>query len=284
MKLRKKDAADAASYVVGSAFFALSVNMFSAPNHLAPGGATGLATLLQTLTGLPIGTGILLINLPLLAAAWMKLGHAFTLRTAAVTVLSSIVIDAGAAVIPPFYSGDLLLVAIVGGVLSGVGLGLIYLRGATTGGSEVAARLMERRWPHIPVGRLILAVDSAVVALSAIVYRTPSAALYAAVQMVICSSLLDRLIAGSRSGKLVMIVTVQAAAVTQAVFDELERGVTHLSARGGYSDTAKSLLLCAVRPIQVPTLRRLVRRLDPTAFVIVTAADEVMGEGFIGSP
>ncbi len=131
---------------------------------------TGIATLVNYLTGLPIGTGILVVNLPLFVASWRFLGRSSTRRTAVVTVLSSIVIDATAPFVPPFV-GDKILTAVFGGLLAGAGLGLIFMRGATTGGSEIVARLLERRFRHIPIGLLILMVDAAVVAAAAVVYR-----------------------------------------------------------------------------------------------------------------
>ena len=159
----KRGLLDAGGYLLGSVLYALSVNIFTAPNHIAPGGVTGVSTLLNYLFQLPIGTMILVINLPLLLASWFRLGKAFTLRTAVVTLLSSLVID-GAAPFLPAFRGDTILVAVFGGVLAGTGLGLIFMRGATTGGSEIVARLLERKFHHIPIGRLILLVDALVVA------------------------------------------------------------------------------------------------------------------------
>ena len=132
----KRTALDGLFYLLGSVLYALSVNIFTAPNQIAPGGVTGVATLFNFAWGLPIGTMILVINLPLLIASWFRLGKAFTIRTLIVTVLSSVVSDAAAPFLPPFR-GDRMLVALFGGVLAGAGLGLIYMRGATTGGTEV---------------------------------------------------------------------------------------------------------------------------------------------------
>lgn len=154
---------DGLFYLLGSILYALSVNVFTAPNQIAPGGVTGIATLVNYLTGLPIGTGILVVNLPLFVASWRFLGRDSTLRTAVVTVVSSVIIDVTAPFVPPFQ-GDKILTAVFGGVLAGAGLGLIFMRGATTGGSEIVARLLERRFRHIPIGRLILMVDAVVVA------------------------------------------------------------------------------------------------------------------------
>ena len=192
--------------LLGSLCYALSVNVFTAPNHIAPGGVTGAATLINYLTGAPIGTTILIINIPLLAAAWKFIGRTYTLKTAVATVVVSVIIDTSALFLPAFR-GDTMLVAVFGGVLAGAGLGLIYMRGATTGGSEIVAGLLERRLPHIPIGRLILLVDAVVVACSAVVYKNLESALYAMVLIFVSSSLMDTLIYGQHKGKMLLIMT-----------------------------------------------------------------------------
>lgn len=211
--------------------YALSVNIFTAPNQIAPGGVTGVATLFNFAWGLPIGTMILVINLPLLIASWFRLGKAFTIRTLIVTVLSSVVIDAAAPFLPPFR-GDRMLVALFGGVLAGAGLGLIYMRGATTGGTEVVARLLERKFRHIPIGRLILLVDALVVAASALVYRNVESALYAMVLIFVSTSLMDALVYGGDKGKMLLIMSKKEREIADAVLDRMERGVTMLNATG----------------------------------------------------
>lgn len=267
-------------YVAGSALYALSVDVFTAPNQLVPGGVTGLATLLNHLCPvIPIGTGIVLINLPLLIAAWRHIGHGFALRTAAVTVLSSVVIDVAALILPP-YTGDPLLAALFGGVLGGAGIGLVFLRGATTGGSEIAARLLEKRYPHISIGRLILLVDGLVIALAAVVYRQLETALYAVVLVFVSSTVMDSLVGGARQGRTVLIVSHRGRELADAVMRTMRRGVTILDAAGAYTGEERQVLLCAVRPSEVYPLRLLVDSIDPQAFVIVLTSDEVLGQGF----
>ncbi|HJD24280.1 MAG TPA: YitT family protein [Firmicutes bacterium] len=270
---------DLAFTLLGSFSYALSVNVFTAPNHIAPGGVTGAATLVNYLTGAPIGITILVINIPLLAAAWRYIGHTYTLKTSVATVVVSLVIDVSAFFLPPFL-GDTMLVAVFGGVLAGVGLGLIYMRGATTGGSEVVAGLLERRLPHIPIGRLILLVDAVVVAASALVYRNLESALYAMILIFVSSSLMDSLIYGRQKGKLLLIMTRREQEVADGILRRLGRGVTMLNAAGAYTGDARRVLLCAVRPPEVYELRTLVWDCDPEAFLIVASADEVLGEGF----
>lgn len=284
MKGSKRQAAkrfllDSGFYLLGSVLYALSVNIFSAPNQIAPGGVTGVSTLLNYLFALPIGTMILVINLPLLLAAWKGLGKAFTIRTAIVTVVSSTVIDATAPFLPRF-EGDKILVALFGGVLAGAGLGLIYMRGATTGGSEIVARLLERKLRHIPIGRLILLVDGVVVAASALVYRNVESALYAMVLIFVSSSMMDALVYGGDSGKMLLIMTRREQEVADEVMLRMKRGVTMLNATGAYTGDERKVLLCAVRRSEMYQLRTLVHDMDPNAFMIVVSTDEVLGEGF----
>ena len=275
----KRGLLDAGGYLLGSILYALSVNIFTAPNHIAPGGVTGVATLLQYLFALPIGATIIVINLPLLLAAWFRLGRAFALRTAVVTVLSSAIIDASAPFLPAFH-GDTILVAVFGGVLAGTGLGLIFMRGATTGGSEIVARLLERKFHHIPIGRLILLVDALVVAASAVVYGNIESALYAMVMIFVSSSMMDALVYGADKGKMLLIMTRKEREIADAVLERMKRGVTMLNATGAYTGGERRVLLCAVRRSEMYQLRTLVQDLDPTAFMIVVSTDEVLGEGF----
>lgn len=270
---------DWALYLAGSVLYALSVNVFTAPNQIAPGGVTGAATLLNYLFRLPIGAMILVINLPLFVASWRRLGRGFTLRTGAVTVLVSVIIDAAAPFIPAFR-GEKILTAVFGGVLAGAGLGLIYMRGATTGGSEIIARLLERRLHHIPIGRLILLVDAVVVAASALVYRNLESALFAMVLIFVSTSVMDMLIYGGDAGKMLLVMSKTEQAIADAVMDEMHRGVTMLNATGAYTGGQRRVLLCAVRRSEMYQLRTLVERIDPDAFMIVVSTDEVLGEGF----
>ena len=155
-------------YLLGSTLYALSVVIFISPNNISPGGLTGVATLISYLSPIPTGAAMLAMNIPLMFAAWKRIGMDFTIRTTIATALVSVLIDVFELFVPPFH-GDIILTSVFGGVLSGVGLGLIYMRGGTTGGSEVIARLISRKYTHIPVGRLILIVDAIVVIIAAAV-------------------------------------------------------------------------------------------------------------------
>ncbi|MDD4546968.1 MAG: YitT family protein [Oscillospiraceae bacterium] len=271
---------DGLFYLGGSVLYSLSVATFIAPNKISPGGVTGVATLINHISPFPVGTAILVINIPLLIGAWKRMGVDFTVRTSIVTVLVSVLIDVFSLFVPPFH-GDIMLVAVFGGVFSGLGLGLIYMRGGTTGGSEIVALLVGIKTPHIPIGRLLLLVDAAVVAVTAAAFKNIESALYALILIYVSTALMDTLIYGRNKGKMLLIVTEHEDEVSKQVIQKIGRGVTKLNASGGYSGVDKQVLFCAVRPSEVYVLKMLVYDIDPHAFIVVVTTDEVLGEGFI---
>lgn len=271
---------DVLYYITGSFLYAVSVNCFSAPNRIAPGGVTGIATVFHyVVPAAPVGLTILIMNVPLLVTAWLLISRTFTIRTVLCTALSTMIIDAAAPLLPA-YTGDMFLVSVMGGVLLGVGLGLIFLRGGSTGGTEVVARLLERRFPHVPVGRLILAVDAVVIVFSAFVFQNIESAMYAVVMTFVASTLIDALMYGGSGGKLILIFSKHQEDIASAILQTLRRGVTKLRSRGGYTGQESEVLLCAVRRTQVYALRQLVAKLDPSAFIVIASAEEVLGQGF----
>lgn len=275
----KEYALDAAAFVGGSVLFAVAIDTFSSPNAIAPGGATGLATIVNYLTTLPIGTTILLINLPLFLLGWKLLGWRFLARTVVATIVSSALID-GLAPFLPQYQGDTLLAALYGGFLSGLGLGLIYLRGATTGGSDLGAKLLSRKFPHIPMGKLIMAVDLVIVLAATLVYGTMESGLYALIMIFISSRLIDGVLYGADTGKMMLIVSDQNDAIAKRILEDIQRGVTVLKAQGAYTGEDKEVLLCVVRRQEVFQIRAVIKQTDPDAFIVVSDVGEIIGEGF----
>ena len=270
---------DSALYLLGSALYAVGVNVFVSPNDLVPGGVIGIALIFNHLFGLPLGAVILAINLPLLIASWCLLGREFTLRTLVCTVVSSVLIDATAPFLP-LYQNDRMLAALFGGLCSGAGLGLVYLRGGTTGGTEIVARLLERRFPHIPIGQLLLGVDAVVIVAGALVFRDIDAVMYAAILVLVTTVILDRVLAGMDAGKMLLIQTGKADEVTEKILAQIDRGVTRLAATGGFSGQERPMLLCAVRRAEFHPLQQLVAAIDPEAFIIILPTDWVYGKGF----
>lgn len=275
---------DLAVFFVASLLYAVSVNVFTAPSKIAPGGVTGIATMLNHLFGLPIGGMILVINIPLFILAFFLLGREFLLKTVIATAMVSAAIDLTAGIMPQ-YAADLggdsgLLAAIYGGVISGVALALIFLRGGTTGGTDIAAKLLRLLFHHVSIGKLILAVDSVVIVVSAFVYHNVNNALYACIVIFASTTIIDQLLYNSGMGKVLYIISDQPGSVSNAILNRINRGVTVLHGQGGYSRQDKQVIFCVVRRSEVWRVRQIVRETDPAAFVIVSDAGQVLGEGF----
>lgn len=275
----KKTVLDFAAYVCGAACTAIAVSCFAAPNNIAAGGFSGIATLINYLTALPIGVSVLVLNIPVFIAGAYSFGMKFLYKSLAATVFLSVFIDLATAFLPK-YSGDQLLSAIFGGVFSGFGLAIVFIRGATTGGVDIIAKIINNRLPHISMGNLILALDAAVVIAAAIVYRNLESALYAVVMIFVQSKTIDALVYGLDKGKVLLINSLHYAEIASEIMAVMHRGVTMLDAKGAYRGDHHPLILCAVRPYEAAALHRIVKKIDKTAFLVSLDAGEILGEGF----
>ena len=265
--------------VSGSALFSLSVNMFSSPNNIVQGGLTGIGTIANYLFSLPIGTVVFVLNIPLFALALRSLRLKFVIRTVIATLIFTFLIDVGAYFIPP-YRGDMLLSCIFCGVLAGAGLALVFLTGATTGGTDIIAMLIRKRRPDISVGNIMLIGDLGVIALSFVVYGKIESIMYAVIIIFISAKVIDFVLYGREHTKLVFIITNRKEVLLPAILLEIGRGASVLPVRGGYTGDDKSLILCAVKKIQIREILRLTASKDPDAFTIVCDAGQVVGRGF----
>lgn len=268
---------------IGAALYAASVNIFTSPNDIAPGGLTGVATMLNHLFSLPIGITILALNIPLFIWGAFENGKKFLTKTIIATVFVSIIIDLMELL--PFsyeYEGDTFLASIFGGLLSGVGLAIIFFRGGTTGGPDIIARNIHKRVPHISVGTVILICDAVIFIAAAVVYHSIESALYAVITVFVSTKAIDTLIYGFShdNGKLVFIITEKYNELSEEIIEQIERGVTLLDAHGAYNRDEKKVLMCAVRPSQVHKIKTLVTSIDQKAFIVVTTAGAISGNGF----
>ena len=267
--------------VAGSAVYAVNVNAFTAPNNIAAGGVTGVATMLNYVFGTPIGLAAFLINVPLVLWAVMEIGYKLVAKTMGAIVISSLLIDLFSRFIPA-YRGDSILVALFAGVCEGVGLSLIFIRGATTGGTDLVARLLGRRLPHLSMGKLMLAIDGLVVAASAFVYGSVENAMYACIVIFVSTKLIDAILYGTDAGtgKLFFVMSPCVRKVGDRIIEELDRTVTYLDSHVGYTNEPGETMLCAVRRFEVYQLQNIIREEDKNAFVIVGEAGQITGEGF----
>ena len=236
----------------GAAVYATAVTALTAPNNIAPGGVTGLCTMLNFMFGTPIGLMSFFINIPIILWAVVDIGYKLVVRTMAAIVLSSLFIDLFTGFMP-VYSGNPILVAVFSGVCEGLGLSLTFIRGATTGGTDMVARLLERRLPHMSMGKLMLALDGVIVALSAVVFGSIENAMYACIAIFISTSVIDKILYGTDlgTGKLFYVMSPRVREMGKRVIEELDRTVTYLDSHGGYSNEPGETMLCVVRRVEV---------------------------------
>lgn len=252
--------------------------LFLTPGNIAPGGLTGIAMVINYLFHWPVGTVTLILNVPLFIFGWKFMGKRFVLRTLIATVLFSLLID-----LLPLkpLTEDPLLSAVFGGVLLGIGLGLILRGEATTGGTDMLARMIHRSVPAISTGMFLMALDCAVVVVAAVAIGVTQA-LYAIICIYISSKVIDAVMIGFSGNKACFIISNRYEAILSRILTELERGVTKLSAKGGYTGEERPTLLCVVSRMEVTAVKNVVREEDENAFMIVVDAHEAIGDGFSG--
>ena len=266
--------------IIGSALVALSLTMFTIPNDIAPGGVSGLATALAHITPIRVSVWSLLLNLPLLLCAWRILGLRPLLLTLLTTVLLSAFIELTELLLPA-YGDRPLLGAVFGGVVCALGVGLLFLRGISTGGSDLLALLLKRSLlPNIPSGTLLLGIDAAVVAVAVLVFRDIDVAFYSAVTIYISSKVIDAMAQGVDYAKVIYIVTARGPQVSAAINRSTDRGNTVVPAFGGYTGDEKQIIITVTRRSVLAQTLRLIRQADPAAVTFVTDSTEVHGEGF----
>lgn len=277
----KKTTVDILYFFVGAIIYSVSVNMFLSPNGISPGGFTGVAAVINHITNIPTGTMLFIFNIPILILGYIKMGGVFILKTSFVTVLVSLSLDISAS-LSPIIRADGILVSMFGGILMGIGLSLILLRGATTGGIDIIAKFVNRKYRHLSVGKIILMADGIVILLNALVYKNAESALYSIVAMYMGTRLMDVLLYGADKGKIIYIITNSPDEICNEINHSVGRGVTKLSVIGGYTGETKTMLMCTVRVHEVAAIHDLVKQYDDRAFMVVSDAGEIIGEGFKG--
>ncbi len=265
---------------VGSLIYAAGVALFLQPNDLAPGGVSGLSIIMHELVD-PVSTGtwILIFNVPLLLLGIWKFGLRFFLSTIFAVAVSSAAVNLFSAYIGAL-TDDVLLACIAGSVLVSTGLGIVFRVGATTGGTDIIVKLLRLKFRHINTGTTFLLMDSAIVVLSGFVFGGLNIALYAEIAVFLQMFVLNAVLYGSDEARLVYVISEKKDAIAAKLLHELEVGVTFLDGRGAYTGDEKQVLLCALRMRTLPKVRDLVAKEDEKAFMIVTKATAVFGEGF----
>lgn len=260
--------------------YALSFVWCFDPNGIAFGGITGLAQIVNRLfPAAPVGVTVIVLNIPLFILGWKLIGGKLLVSSLYAMFISSVFID----LLTPLYDWqpmEPLLACIFGGLLMGASLGVVFLQGATTGGTDLAARLLKLKFKWLPMGKLLMGVDLAVIVLVALFFRNLNTALYGLVALYISTLAMDGILYGLDNAKVAYIISDRHREISDAIIRDIDRGVTILHGEGAYSGAEKKVLLVAFKQRQIVAIKRLVKELDPAAFIIVCEAHEVLGDGF----
>lgn len=270
---------DALLIFFGTLITALALNMFLIPNKIAAGGVSGIATVIYYLFKFPVGVVMLVLNLPIFLLGIKEIGTVFGIKTLISTILLSLMIDF---IKVPCITREVILASVYGGILMGIGLGLVFKANATTGGTDMAARIIHKYVPFIGIGWVMFVIDFVVVAAAGIVFGSEQA-LYALVSLFLGAKMIDLIQEGFNSAKAFIIISNKADMISNRILNEMNRGVTGLHGKGMFSGYEKEILLCIISRTEITRLKEIVVDEDPYAFVIVTNVREVLGEGFTAS-
>jgi len=270
---------DIIKIAVGCALFALGFNLFLAPNELNAGGLSGLAMLFVKITGWgSVGVITAILNLPLFALAGVKIGKRFFFGSLIGMGLSALNLDLFAVL--PVPVTEPLIGGLYGGVICGVGLGIVFMTGVSTGGSDIIVRLLKLRYRNVPIGVITIAFDAIVAVLTGVVFKNSSLVLYSGVAIFVSGKVVDAVVYSFDYSKVALIISKEHEKVAAAIMEKLERGVTYLQGEGAYTGTETKVILTAVKRQQLADLKQLVVDIDPEAFVILQESHQVLGDGF----
>lgn len=269
----------AGTTAIGSVLFALGFAIFLIPNDINTGGISGLAMILRELLGFgSIGTLTLLMNIPLFLIGGLKIGKRFFAGSLIGMVVSSVLMDLFALI--PFATPEPLIGGLYGGVLCGAGLGMVFMAGASTGGSDILVRLLKKKYRNLPIGSISIMFDAMVVLLTGLVFRDISKALYSGVVVFVCGQVIDAVVYRFDYSRVALIISKEHEKIAKAISDQLDRGATYLHGSGSYTHQNIEVVLAVVRKGQLAELKELVMNIDENAFVIVQEAHQVLGDGF----
>jgi len=265
--------------LLGSAVFAVGIQWFYHPATLLSGGVTGIAMIINYISGLPTGAMMFALNLPLFLIAFKNYGWRFVAGSLLGTFACSLFIDL-LSLVRVDITTEPFLAAVFGGIITGLGLGIVYATGATTGGTDIVAKLIREKYPYVNFGTMILFLDAAIIAVYALIFRKYENAMYTVIAVYIAARVIDLVLYGSSQSKLCHIISEYSDDIKLAIVEKLNRGVTVLSGKGAYSGQDKQVLLCVVKRQQIVEIKKIVKNIDKSAFVIVTDTRDVFGEGF----
>lgn len=282
MKMIWKERGKDLIYDFAGAFLqALGVWCFIEPCRIAPGGVSGMALLVNYLTAVPVGVMTLVLNIPLLISSYLCLNRKMTWKTIQTVLIMSLVLDGLVTPLFPQYVGDKLLSSVFGGILAGVGMAMIFMRDSTTGGGDILAKLLQKRFPYMHTGYALMMTDAVVIAASVLVFGKLEAALYGMISMVATTQTIDALLYGMNKGAMVMIHSEKNREIAEEIMERLNRGTTLFKSVGGFSKKEGETLLCVIDRKQFYLVKEIAYAHDPRAFVVVSETKETYGEGFL---
>ncbi|WP_122639147.1 YitT family protein [Romboutsia sp. Marseille-P6047] len=266
--------------IIGCLSMSIGLNMFFKPYTIAPGGLSGLSLVLSKLTGLSVSTIMLAMGIPLLIFSVKILGKKDAIKTLIGMLILSGLLDVTAPLSNVSVTEDVLLSAISGAIFLGVGIGMVFSVDGSTGGTDLIALMVNRIIPSIPLSKCLIVIDGMVVVSAGIANGNLETGLYSGIALYIIAKLVDAIISGFDYSKAFMIISDNEEILRDAIVNDINRGVTILDGRGGYTNNNKSILLAVVKKKQEVHLKKLIKRVDPRAFIIVSDVHEVLGEGF----
>ncbi len=262
----------------GAVLYAFSVARLLEPNRVAPGGVSGLAIIFNHFTGITAGFWIIVLNIPLILLGIKSFGLRFFEKTIFVICTSAAFVSLFETFPVPLK--DPLLAAACGGCVDAVSIGLILKLGGTTGGTDIAAKLLNKKYPRMEMGKLFIVIDLMVVAFSAVAFQNIEAAIYSGLCVVVTGNLLDRILYGGELAKMLVIISNRSEEIGRHLLGEIDTGVTYLKGNGGYTFQEKNVIICIIRKRLLPGTLHMIHETDAEAFVIVTSADQVVGKGY----
>ncbi|MFR4318529.1 MAG: YitT family protein [Eubacterium sp.] len=268
---------------MASLLYAVGVGVFLNPNNLAPGGVSGIAIILKKIFPVLPGVGmlILIINIPIMIVGWKKFGPRFIISTSYALVISSLFID----IIPKMIDADSvsdnpMLSSIIGGAAFGLAMGLLFRMETTTGGMDIIVKIVRGKYPHLKTGQIYLLLDIVILIASAFAFSNVEVALYAAIAIYVSTLVMDKAIYIGDEATLIYIMSKKRKQIADYMMKELDVGVTFIKSKGAYSNTDGEIIMCVMRKQRLAKVRTALKETDPEAFMIVTSANEVFGEGF----
>jgi uncharacterized membrane-anchored protein YitT (DUF2179 family) len=266
--------------IIGSAVFAVGFQFFMYPNNIVSGGAVGVAMIINKLFNVPVGVMTIIINIPLFIIAWRNFGTDFLIGSLVGMALSSVFMDT-LAVLNISLTDDPMLACIIGGAIKGIGLGMVYYVGATTGGVDIVAKLLRMKNPHINFGTFLMLLDAAIIVAYAIILNKYESAMYSVIAMFVVSKVIDLVLYGTDISSVCYIISERSDEIAHEIISgHMHRGVTILDGKGAYSGKDKQVIMCVIKRQQISEIRRIIRNIDDNAFFIVSDAKNVFGNGF----